>query len=74
MSSTAPTTGYTLPCTPQLGRDSGMATVLVQNRVRVALPVIPTLVQNEDNVKKMSRHADDREPDLAQRHSTTTCG
>ena len=39
----------------KLGTDSDMAQVLVQNRVALALPVIPALVQNEGiNVKKMS--------------------
>jgi multidrug efflux pump subunit AcrB len=46
---------YTLTVTFKLGTDSDMAQVLVQNRVSLALPVIPTLVQNEGiNVKKMS--------------------
>ena len=39
----------------KLGMDSDMAQVLVQNRVSLALPVIPALVQNEGiNVKKVS--------------------
>ena len=39
----------------KLGMDSDMAQVLVQNRVSLALPVIPALVQNEGiSVKKMS--------------------
>ena len=39
----------------KLGTDSDMAQVLVQNRVSLALPVIPRLVQNEGiNVRKMS--------------------
>ncbi len=46
---------YTLTVTFKLGMDSDMAQVLVQNRVSLALPVIPALVQNEGiNVKKMS--------------------
>ena len=46
---------YTLNVTFKLGMDSDMAQVLVQNRVSLALPVIPTLVQTEGiNVKKMS--------------------
>jgi multidrug efflux pump subunit AcrB len=46
---------YNLTVTFQLGMDSDMAQVLVQNRVSLALPVIPALVQNEGiNVKKMS--------------------
>lgn len=46
---------YNLTVTFKLGTDSDMAQVLVQNRVSLALPVIPPLVQNEGiNVKKMS--------------------
>jgi multidrug efflux pump subunit AcrB len=46
---------YNLTVTFKLGTDSDMAQVLVQNRVALALPVIPLLVQNEGiNVKKMS--------------------
>ena len=46
---------YNLAVTFKLGIDSDMAQVLVQNRVSLALPVIPALVQNEGiNVKKMS--------------------
>jgi multidrug efflux pump len=46
---------YTLTITFKLGTDSDMAQVLVQNRVSLALPVIPALVQNEGiSVKKMS--------------------
>jgi multidrug efflux pump subunit AcrB len=46
---------YNLVVTFKLGMDSDMAQVLVQNRVSLALPVIPPLVQNEGiNVKKMS--------------------
>ena len=46
---------YTLTVTFRLGMDSDMAQVLVQNRVSLALPVIPALVQNEGiSVKKMS--------------------
>src|SRR5690242_17048920 len=46
---------YTLTVTFKLGTDSDMAQVLVQNRVSLALPVIPDLVQREGiNVKKMS--------------------
>src|SRR6516225_4408926 len=45
---------YALTVTFKLGTDSDMAQVLVQNRVSLALPVIPALVQNEGiNVKKM---------------------
>src|SRR5580693_3703704 len=47
--------GYTLTVTFQMGTDSDMAQVLVQNRVALALPVIPALVQNEGvTVKKQS--------------------
>src|SRR5207245_1686605 len=46
---------YTLTVTFKLGMDSDMAQVLVQNRVSLALPVIPPLVQTEGiNVRKMS--------------------
>jgi multidrug efflux pump len=46
---------YTLTVTFRLGMDTDMAQVLVQNRVSLALPVIPALVQNEGiSVKKMS--------------------
>ena len=46
---------YKLTVTFKLGMDSDMAQVLVQNRVSLALPVIPAVVQNEGiNVKKMS--------------------
>src|SRR5215472_8764764 len=45
---------YNLLVTFKLGTDSDMAQVLVQNRVSLALPVIPALVQSEGiNVKKM---------------------
>src|SRR5437773_10122953 len=46
---------YNLTVTFRLGMDSDMAQVLVQNRVALAQPVIPPLVQNEGiSVKKMS--------------------
>jgi multidrug efflux pump len=46
---------YNLIVTFRLGMDTDMAQVLVQNRVSLALPVIPLLVQNEGiSVKKMS--------------------
>src|SRR6202140_2467221 len=46
---------YNLIVTFKLGTNSDMAQVLVQNRVSLALPVIPALVQNEGiSVKKMS--------------------
>jgi hydrophobe/amphiphile efflux-1 (HAE1) family protein len=46
---------YTLVVTFKLGMDSDMAQVLVQNRVSLALPVIPDLVQRQGiSVKKMS--------------------
>src|SRR5207237_9762120 len=46
---------YTLTVTFKLGMDSDMAQVLVQNRVSLALPVIPPLVQTAGiNVQKMS--------------------
>src|SRR5882757_2773052 len=46
---------YKLTVTFRSDMDSDMAQVLVQNRVSLALPVIPDLVQNEGiNVKKIS--------------------
>ncbi len=46
---------YNLVVTFKLGTDSDMAQVLVQNRLSLALPVIPAIVQNEGiTVKKMS--------------------
>jgi hydrophobe/amphiphile efflux-1 (HAE1) family protein len=46
---------YQLTVTFRMGMDSDMAQVLVQNRVSLALPVIPALVQNEGiTVKKVS--------------------
>ena len=56
MSSTSTNDGtYRLTVTFKQGMDSDMAQVLVQNRVSLALPVIPPLVQNEGiTVKKMS--------------------
>jgi multidrug efflux pump subunit AcrB len=56
MSSTSTNDGsYTLTMTFKLGMDSDMAQVLMQNRVSLALPVIPPLVQTEGiNVQKMS--------------------
>src|SRR5436190_5237696 len=45
---------YTLTVTFKLDMDSDMAQVLVQNRVSLALPVIPALVQRQGiNVQKM---------------------
>jgi multidrug efflux pump len=56
MSSTSTNDGaYNLTVTFKAGMDSDMAQVLVQNRVSLALPVIPLIVQNEGiTVKKMS--------------------
>src|SRR2546421_8882107 len=56
MSSTSTNDGtYSLTVPFRAGVDSDMAQVLVQNRVSLALPVIPLLVQNEGiSVKKMS--------------------
>ena len=46
---------YMLTVTFKLGMDSDMAQVLVQNRVSLAMPVIPDLVQRQGiNVKKKS--------------------
>jgi multidrug efflux pump len=44
--------GYTLTVTFKLGTDPDIAQVLVQNRVSLALPVIPELVQREGVVVK----------------------
>src|SRR4051812_12322705 len=56
MSSTCTNDGtYSLTVTFKQGMNSDMAQVLVQNRVSLALPVIPALVQNEGiTVAKMS--------------------
>jgi hydrophobe/amphiphile efflux-1 (HAE1) family protein len=56
MSSTSTNDGnYALTVTFKPGFDTDMAQVLVQNRVSLALPVIPPLVQTEGiNVRKMS--------------------
>jgi multidrug efflux pump subunit AcrB len=56
MSSTSTNDGaYSLTVTFKQGMNSDMAQVLVQNRVSLALPVVPPLVQNEGiTVKKMS--------------------
>src|SRR6266404_3654573 len=56
MSSTSTNDGaYSLTVTFKPGFDTDMAQVLVQNRVSLALPVIPLLVQTEGiNVRKMS--------------------
>ncbi len=56
MSSTSTNDGaYRLAVTFKMDMNSDMAQVLVQNRVSLALPVIPVLVQNEGiNVKKVS--------------------
>src|SRR3954451_23626420 len=46
---------YTLTVTFKMGMDSDMAQALVQNRVSLALPVIPALVQRQGiNVRKVS--------------------
>src|SRR4029078_11675888 len=50
---------YNLVVTFKLGTDSDMAQVLVQNRLSLALPVIPALVQNGGiNAAKMSPHTE----------------
>ncbi|HJZ55091.1 MAG TPA: efflux RND transporter permease subunit, partial [Gemmataceae bacterium] len=56
MSSTCTNDGaYTLVVTFKLGTNPDMAQVLVQNRVQLALPVIPAVVQRQGiNVKKQS--------------------
>ena len=60
---------YMLTVTFKLGMDSDMAQVLVQNRVPLAQPVIPDLVQREGNQRQedVAEHDDDRQPDLARR-------
>ena len=59
---------YTLTVTFKLGMDSDMAQVLVQNRVSLALPVIPALVQTRDQRQEdVAQHDDDRQPGLARR-------
>ncbi|VTS04212.1 efflux RND transporter permease subunit [Tuwongella immobilis] len=46
---------YSLTVTFKLGTDADLAQVLVQNRVALALPVVPQIVQNQGiNVKKSS--------------------
>ena len=60
---------YTLTVTFQLGMDSDMAQVLVQNRVSLALPVIPRPgpERGDQRQEDVAQHADDRQPDLARR-------
>ena len=60
---------YNLTVTFRLGMNTDMAQVLVQNRVSLALPVIPPLgaergYQRQEDV---TEHADDRQSDLARR-------
>src|SRR3974377_571794 len=55
MNSTCTNDGaYNLVVTFKMGTNSDMAQVLVQNRVSLALPVIPALVQNEGISAKKS--------------------
>ena len=57
---------YTLTVTFKLGMDSDMAQVLVQNRVSLAQPVIPVLVQRRDQCQEdVAQHHDDRQFVLA---------
>ncbi len=55
---------YTLTVTFKLGVDLNMAQVLVQNRVAMALPVLPDLVNRKGVTvkKKVAQRADDRQP------------
>ena len=48
---------YVLTVTFKLGTDSDMAQVLVQNRVQLAKPVIPDLVQRRASTSRRSRPA-----------------
>ena len=60
---------YNLTVTFKLGMDSDMAQVLVQNRVSLALPVIPAAGAERGHQRQedVAEHADDRQPDLAGR-------
>ena len=63
---------YTLTVTFKLGVDLNMAQVLVQNRVAMALPILPDLVnaQRRGGQEEVAQRADDRQPLLAaDRHS-----
>ena len=53
--------------------NSDMAQVLVQNRVSLALPVIPATGAERGHQRQedVAHHADDRQPDLAERASRT---
>ena len=60
---------YTLTVTFKLGIDLNMAQVLVQNRVALAMPVLPDLVNRNgvDGEEEVAQRADDRQPVLARR-------
>ena len=60
---------YTLTVTFKLGIDLNMAQVLVQNRVALAQPILPDLVnaQGRDGQEEVAQRADDRQPLLARR-------
>ena len=60
---------YTLTVTFKLGIDLNMAQVLVQNRVALAQPILPDLVQPQgrDGEEEVAQRADDRQPVLARR-------
>ena len=60
---------YTLTVTFKLGIDLNIAQVLVQNRVSLAQPILPDLVQapRRDGQEEVAQRADDRQPLLAGR-------
>ena len=66
---------YTLTVTFKHGVDLNMAQVLVQNRVALAEPILPDLVQapRRDGQEEVAQRADDRQPVLARRQRATTC-
>ena len=60
---------YSLTVTFDVGTDLNTALVMVQNRVALAMPMLPTAVQNQGITirKRDARHPDDRQLLLAQR-------
>ena len=62
---------YTLTVTFKPGTDLNMAQMLVQNRVNLALPILPDLVQTprRHGQEEIAQRADDGQSALAQRHS-----
>ena len=65
---------YTLTVTFKLGIDLNMAQVLVQNRVAMAEPILPDLVNRKGVIgqEEVAQRADDREPLLARPQPRTT--